>query len=82
MEKVSVRWRTSPSGFFVWPGCSGVGILARHRRIKDVTSTRLMDLRPLPHPCGRSAFMTGVVGFRVRTLRGPAVFVTGPRRVC
>jgi hypothetical protein len=27
--------------------------LARHRRVRGVTLTRLPDSRPLPHPCGK-----------------------------
>jgi hypothetical protein len=35
------------------PGCSHVPMLARHRRVKGVTSTRLPDIRPLRHPVAR-----------------------------
>jgi hypothetical protein len=42
--------RLPPWLFFVWSSRSYIHVLARHRRVKGVTLTRLTDSRPLPLP--------------------------------
>jgi hypothetical protein len=43
-------------------GPFGYPILARHRRVRGVTPTRLTDWRPLPHPCGKISSMRPLSG--------------------
>ncbi len=46
--------------FSVLPGHSHVLVLARHRRVRRASPTRLTDYRPLPHPVARPLFLLRV----------------------
>jgi len=79
--------RFPPWLFFVWSSRSYIHVLARHRRVKGVTLTRLTDYRPLPLPVAtlpsdRSNRLLDGVTWRIATLIASALngnLIAAPR---